>query len=696
MTTTVENATEPGSAAGPVPRRLPVGAELLPGGAGVAFRVWAPKRKRVAVVLEAGAGGTGSSTGTGGPPDPLDLAPEPDGYFAGVAPAARAGTRYRYRLDAEDYLYPDPVSRYQPDGPHGPSEVVDPAAFRWTDDAWPGIGPAGQVLYEMHIGTFTKEGTWAAAAERLADLKELGVTCLEVMPVNEFAGRWGWGYDGVALFAPYHHYGTPDDARRFVDRAHALGMAVILDLVYNHLGPDGNYLKAYADTYFSATHSTDWGEALNFDGPGSHGTREYFLSNARYWVEEFHFDGYRFDATQAIVDDSPKHVLAEITETARRAAGKRSVYLINENEPQHTKLVRPIDAGGYGMDALWNDDFHHSALVALAGHNEAYYTDYLGSAQEMLSSAKWGYLYQGQRYKWQRKRRGTPALDLPPTAFVHFLQNHDQVANSGRGFRAHQIAGPGHLKAVTALMLLMPQTPMLFQGQEWAACCTFHYFADHNPELNQLIKAGRAKEIGQFPSAATTEMEPFLVDPGAEETFNRSKLNHAEKTAPPHAEMLRFHTDLLRLRREDPTFRRVQRRGDLDGAVIGPDALVLRYFGSNDDYSADRLLVVNLGRDLALDPAPEPLLAAPLGMRWATVWSSEDPRYGGSGTPPVDTELEGWFVLGRSAVVCKPLPAEEATVATRVRHAGSAQEAKVKEQVLDAAREGEKDREQAG
>lgn len=651
-------------------RRLPVGAELLPGG-GVSFRVWAPKRKRVALVFE---GGTGRDS-----PAPLDLAPEAGGYFAGVAPAASAGTLYRYRLDADDYLYPDPVARYQPAGPHGPSQVVDPSAFRWTDDAWPGIGPAGQVLYEMHIGTFTTEGTWAAAAGRLDDLKDLGVTCLEVMPVNEFAGRWGWGYDGVALFATYHHYGTPDDARRFVDRAHALGMAVILDLVYNHLGPDGNYLKAYADSYFSQTHHTDWGEALNFDGPGSEGTRAFFLANARYWVEEYHFDGYRFDATQAIVDDSPTHILAEITEAARLAAGRRSVYLINENEPQHTKLVRPIDAGGYGMDALWNDDFHHSALVALSGRTEAYYADYLGTAQEMISSAKWGYLYQGQRYKWHRRRRGTPSLDLPPTAFVHFLQNHDQVANSGRGFRAHHVAGPGHLKAMTALTLLMPQTPMLFQGQEWAAASTFHYFADHNPELNTLIRAGRAREIGQFPSAGTDAMQPYLPDPGAAETFNRSKLNHAEKADPYHAAMLQMHQDLLRLRREDPSFRRVQRRGDIDGAVIGPDAFVLRYFGAAGDHTGDRLLVVNLGRDLGLDPAPEPLLAAPPGTRWDTIWSSEDPRYGGSGTPAADTELEGWFVLGRCAMVCKPLPAEQAAVVTRVKHAGSAQEAKVKE-----------------
>lgn len=676
---TVETATVQSSPA--TRRRLPVGAEVLPDNAGVHFRVWAPKRQRVEVVFQGGLA-------------PVALEREADGHFSGIAPPARAGSLYRFRLDGEEYLYPDPVSRYQPEGPHGPSQVVDPAAFKWTDGDFPGVAAAGQVLYEIHIGTFTPEGTWAAAAEKLQELKDVGVTCLEVMPANEFAGRWGWGYDGVALFAPYHHYGSPDDLRRFVDRAHALGIGLILDVVYNHLGPDGNYLKAYADTYFSATHMTDWGEALNFDGAGSAGTREYFLANVRHWVEEYHFDGFRFDATQAIVDDSKTHILAEITETARRSGGRRSIYLINENEPQHTRLVRPLDKGGYGMDALWNDDFHHSALVALSGHNEAYYTDYRACPQEFVSSAKFGYLYQGQRYKWQKKRRGTPGLDLPPTAFVHFLQNHDQIANSGRGYRAHQIAGPGHLKAVTALMLLMPQTPMLFQGQEWAASSTFHYFADHNAELNKLICAGRAKEIAQFPSAAIPEMQACLVDPGAEETFRRSKLDHAEKAKPFHAEMLRFHTDLLRLRREDVTFRRVQRRGDVDGAVLGPDAFCLRYFG--DTHQDDRLVLVNLGVDLRLDPAPEPLLAPPLGCRWKQVFSSEDPAYGGSGSPPVETELEGWYVMGRCTVVCKPAPAAEATVETRVRVAGSAQEAKLKEQRLAEERKNEAERVKQG
>jgi maltooligosyltrehalose trehalohydrolase len=640
-------------------RRLPVGAEVVEGG--VHFRVWAPRRRNIEVVFEDAAAA------------PLPLAPGQDGYFSGLSSDARAGMLYRFRLDGPDYLYPDPVSRFQPRGPHGPSQVVDARTFRWTDDQWRGIGAAGQVLYEMHVGTFTKEGTWQAAIRELPKLAELGVKCIEMMPVADFAGRWGWGYDGVAMFAPTRLYGMPDDLRAFIDRAHSIGVGVILDQVYNHLGPDGNYLREFSQDYFSKTHHTDWGEALNFDGENSGPVREFYLSNARYWIEEYHFDGYRFDATQAIVDRrSPKHILAAITEVSRKAAGRRSVYLINENEPQHTKLVRPVDRGGYGMDALWNDDFHHTALVAISGHNEAYYTDYLGTPQEFISAAKWGYLYQGQRYKWQKKRRGTPALDLPPTAFVHFLQNHDQIANSGRGYRAHQITSPGEYKAMTALLLLMPQTPMLFQGQEFAASSTFHYFADHNEELNKLICAGRAKELSQFPSVATEAMQGCLIDPGAEETFLRSKIDHGERERPMHREMFQMHKDLLRLRREEPAFRRVQRRGDIDGAVLGPRAFVLRYFAENYD---DRLVVVNFGMDIAMDPAPEPLLAAPEGMRWAVLWSSEDPAYGGTGTPPPDTEKEGWFVTGRCAVVLKPVPESEGVVETRYRVEGSSQAA---------------------
>jgi maltooligosyltrehalose trehalohydrolase len=633
-------------------RRLPVGAEIVPGAGGVHFRVRAPRRRSVDVVLES---------------DPralISLAAEGNGYFSGAAPQARGGTLYRFRLDGAGKLYPDPASRFQPDGVHGPSQVIDPAAFHWTDASWPGTGPVGVVLYELHIGTFTKEGTWDAAIRELPSLADLGVSCLEIMPVSEFAGRFGWGYDGVDFFAPSRLYGSPDDFRRFVDRAHAIGIGVILDVVYNHFGPDGNYLPEFSADYTATKHKTDWGGAVNFDGPNNKPVREFFLANARYWVEEFHVDGYRYDATQAIVDDSPVHILAELSKTVRNSARGRKTYLVNENEPQHTRIVRPLESGGHGMDALWNDDFHHSAMVALTGRNEAYYTDHLGSPQEFISAAKWGYLFQGQRYHWQKNRRGTPGLELPPTAFVNFIQNHDQIANSGLGLRASALTSRALLRTMTAVLLLSPQTPMLFQGQEFAASSPFFFFADHQGELRKLVCAGRAREVSQFPSLATPEVQAALADPCAEETFHCSKIDHAERGTGHHAQIYALHRDLLRLRREEAVLRRVQRRGDIDGAVLGPAGFVLRYFGEDGD---DRLLLVNFGIDLSLEIAPEPLLAPPTDRRWSVLWSSEDVRYGGGGTPAPDTEREGWFLPGRSALVLRPGPIEQARVETRFK-----------------------------
>ena len=490
-------------------RSLPVGAEVMPDG--VHFRVWAPHRERVDVVWP------------GSKEPALVLEPEGNGYFSGIAKRAEAGVMYKYRLDGGD-AYPDPVSRFQPQGVHGPSQAVDPLPFPWTDASWKGVPAAGQVLYEMHIGTFTKRGTWAAAIEQLPHLKDVGITCLEVMPVNEFAGDHNWGYDGVDQFAPTHRYGTPDDFRRFVDAAHTLGLGVILDLVYNHFGPDGNYLMQFSDHYLSKKLHTDWGDAINFSDDDCLPVREFFVSNAVHWITEYHLDGFRFDATQAIVDTSDRHILAEISDTCRAAAPGRELYLINENEPQDTTLVRPTDAGGYGMNANWNDDFHHAAVSAVTGHDEAYYMDHPGKAQEFVSGAKYGYLYQGQRYKWQRKRRGTPTFGLPPTAFVHFIQNHDQIANSARGLRIHQLTSPGEFKAITALLLLSPQTPLLFMGQEWATNSPFLYFTGHHDRLAPLIKEGRAKELSAFPSIATPAMRDALRDPGSQKTFHDCQL----------------------------------------------------------------------------------------------------------------------------------------------------------------------------
>ncbi len=614
-------------------RRLPVGAEVLPD-AGAHFRVWAPKRRSVAVVLQHG-------TAQG---KEVALLAEGNGYFSGAVSVAGPDALYSYRLDGEVKLLPDPVSRFQPQGPHGPSQVIDPGQFRWSDRSWRGCPLDGQIIYEMHIGTFTQEGIWESAARELPALAELGVTVLEIMPVADFPGKFGWGYDGVNLFAPTQIYGAPDDFRRFVDRAHLLKLGVILDVVYNHIGPDGNFLKEFAPAYFTDRYKNDWGEAINFDGDDARPVREYFIANAGYWIDEFHLDGLRLDATQQMFDASPEHVLTGIGRRVREAADGRATIIVSENEPQEVKLVKPLAEGGYGLDMLWNDDYHHSAMTALTGHNEAYYSDYLGSPQEFISAAKWGYLYQGQRYKWQKKRRGTPSFGRPPAAFVNFLQNHDQVANSASGLRCHALTSPGRYRAMTALTILMPGTPMLFQGDEFASSSPFLFFADHNPELAGLVRRGRAEFLAQFPSFALPEMQSLLLDPGNPSTFERCKLDLSERKK--RAEVYALHRDLIWLRREDPVLR-APTRGQFDGAVLGPEAFLIRYFGHP---AGDRLLIVNLGRDLHLDPAPEPLLAPPEQTRWQIRWSSEDPRYGGLGAPEPDTD-ENWRIPGHAALL---------------------------------------------
>ncbi|CAN5850718.1 malto-oligosyltrehalose trehalohydrolase [soil metagenome] len=595
-----------------VERRWSMGAEVVVGGAH--FRVFAPERKQVAIVLEGAAA-----------PRTLELVREASGFHSALGDGVAPGARYRVRLDHDETLYPDPASRFQPEGPHGPSEVVDPRAFRWTDGEWPGVKMHGQVIYELHGGTFTKEGTYASATRELAELRAAGITLIELMPLAEFAGRFGWGYDGVDLYAPSHLYGRPDDLRAFVDRAHAVGLGVILDVVYNHLGPSGNYLTQFSPHYFTDRYKNDWGAALDFEtAPGA---RSYFVDNAGYWIDEFHFDGLRLDATQNIEDRSPKHVIAEIGERARAAAGKRSIVVVSENEPQHASLVRAPASGGYGLDALWNDDFHHSARVAVTGHSEAYYSSTKGTPQELVSALKWGYLFQGQYYPWQKQRRGMPALDIAPASFIVYTQNHDQVANSATGQRLHALTSPGRYRAITALMLLAPGTPMLFQGQEFAASTPFLYFADHEPELASLVEKGRAEFLAQFPTLQDAKSRRLFVPPQAEAAFVSSKLDLGERET--HRAAYDLVKDLLKLRREDPIFA-AQRSDWLHGAVLGPEALLLRYVTPGDD----RLVLVNLGRDLDLGALAEPLLAPPGGHEWRVLFSSEDPRYGGSGTPP--------------------------------------------------------------
>jgi maltooligosyltrehalose trehalohydrolase len=572
------------------------------------------------------------------------------GYFSGLVPIATAGMLYRYRLDNGD-AYPDPCSRYQPQGPHGPSLIVDPSTYAWRYPDWQGVRMQGQVIYELHVGTFTPEGTLDATIGQLDELKDCGVTVIELMPLAEFPGRWNWGYDGVDLFAPAHVYGDPDALKRFVDAAHERGLGVILDVVYNHFGPDGNYLPAFSDLYLTDRHPNEWGQAINFDGQGSGPVREFFIQNACYWITEFKLDGLRLDAVHAIYDDSPVHVLAELSRQARVAAGARSIVLIAECESQLITTIQSIEHGGWGLDGVWSDDFHHISRVALTGRGQAYYSDYRGTAQELLSVIKRGFVYQGQRYQWQKKPRGTVVKNEPASGFVFYLQNHDQVANHLHGDRIHALASHARYRAIAALLLLAPETPMLFMGQEFGASNPFLFFADHHSDLAAKVYEGRKKFLAEFPEYATPEAQAAVPDPADEATFQRSCLDLSERRR--NAPIYRLHKDLLRLRRDDAILTRQDRRS-LDGATLSPQALVLRYMGPADD---DRLLVVNLGPDLNFMPAPEPLLAPVRDGSWTLQWSSEHPLYGGPGIVNPLSE-QGWRIPSATATVFRSVRKE--------------------------------------
>jgi maltooligosyltrehalose trehalohydrolase len=637
-------------------RRYPIGVELI-GPNETHFRVWAPKAQQVDLVLEESAAKNAKRTF-----HPLEA--EQGGYFSGVANVG-AGACYRFRVNKAEHFHPDPASRFQPDGPHGSSCVIDPTTFQWTDSRWPGVKLKGQVIYEMHVGTFTREETWRAAAEQLAELARIGITVIEMMPIADFPGKFGWGYDGVDLFAPTHLYGTPDDLRAFVNRAHSLGLGVILDVVYNHFGPDGNYLGVYSNDYLTREKENDWGDSINFDGPDSGPVREFFITNGRYWVEEFHFDGFRFDATQSIFDNSDEYIVGAVGRAARKAAGTRSIILVAENEGQEAKLIRPRSEGGDDLDAVWNDDFHHSAVVALTGRREAYYTDYLGSPQEFISTAKYGYLFQGQPYVWQEAPRGTSTFGAPPEAFVTFIENHDQLSNTAAGERLRFQTSPGRYRAMTALLLLGPWTPLLFQGQEFGASTPFVFFTDTGDgRMREAIRKGRFEFLAQFPSLASDEVQKRLPIPSKPEVFAGSKLDFSEREK--NKQFYDMHIDLLRLRREDSRFRE-QKLGGVDGAVLGPKSFVLRYFSHGN--ADDRLLVVNFGERQALAPVPEPLLAPPLGLEWETLWSSESARYGGPGVVTVATQ-DSWILPTEAAVALRLVPEKAPRRQPKVRKLG--------------------------
>jgi maltooligosyltrehalose trehalohydrolase len=516
---------------------MPFGAEITR--QGVRFALWAPTATDVALVLD-------------GAEHPMPKAE--DGWRRIVVPGAGAGSRYQYRIDS-DLLVPDPASRFQPEDVKAPSLVVDPGSYEWSDENWRGRPWEETVLYEAHVGTATPEGTYAGLTEKLEGLRDLGITAIELLPLSDFPGTRNWGYDGVLPFAPDSAYGTPEDLKAFVERAHALGLMVFIDVVYNHFGPAGNYLHAYAKTFFTDRHQTPWGAGINFDGAEGATVRDFFVHNALYWLEEFHVDGLRFDAVHAILDDSRPHIIAEIAERVRAALPGREVHLVLENEANQARwLERDQDRRPRLHTAQWADDIHNSWHPLLTGESEGYYEDFADKPLEHLGrSLAEGFAYQGDPSVHQGGAlRGEPSGHLPPQAFVSFLQNHDQTGNRALGERLSHLIPPERLALARAGLLLSPQVPMLYMGEEWDASTPFLFFVDFSDDeaLSTAVREGRRREFAKFKSFAEDGGKQ-VPDPTSEDTFRRSILQWDEASRSPHAETRSEVQHLLKLRRDE-------------------------------------------------------------------------------------------------------------------------------------------------
>lgn len=494
------------------------------------FSVWAPRAETVELVLATGA-------------KPMHRGDR--GWWSLEAEAA-PGSRYQFRVDGNG-PFPDPRSPWQPDGVHGPSMTVDHAAFPWRDADFAPPPLAAAVIYELHVGTFTREGTYAAAATRLEHLRDLGITHVELLPLASFPGQRGWGYDGVAIYAPHPAYGAPDDLKALIQRAHDLGLAVLLDVVYNHFGPDGNYLGAYGP-YFTDHVKTPWGDAVNFDRSHSDEVRAFFVENALMWLRDYHFDGLRLDAVHAIWDESAKHFLEQLAGRVAElsATTGRPRVLIAESDLNNPRFVHPISRGGYGLDAHWEDDFHHALHAFLTGERSGYYADF-GSLAQIAKALQQAYVFDGQYSPYRFRSHGRPPVEVRPDQLVVFAQNHDQIGNRALGERLSHLVDVERTKAAAALVLLSPFVPMLFQGEEWAASTPFQYFTDHHAELGRLVTEGRRREFASFAWSADE-----VPDPQAKETFERSKLRWEELGEDSHREILEWHRDLIALRREIP------------------------------------------------------------------------------------------------------------------------------------------------
>jgi maltooligosyltrehalose trehalohydrolase len=603
------------------------GAAVDPRGA-VRFSVWAPHARAVTVRVLSG-------------PRRGDWALDAgrDGVFAAIVDGVEAGSDYVYRLDAEDgpRERPDPASRHQPGGVHGPSRVVDPTDFRWTDAGWSAPPVADLVLYELHVGTFTAAGTFDAVVGELPRLRALGVNAIEIMPIGEFPGGRNWGYDGVSLYAPQSTYGGPEGFRRLVDAAHAAGIAVVLDVVYNHVGPEGNYLGDFGP-YFTDRYRTPWGAAINFDGPDSDEVRRWAVENAVYWVRDFHVDGLRLDAVHAIVDLGARHVLAEIADAvhAAGAALGRRVHVIAESDLNDARLVRPPERGGHGLDAQWSDDFHHAVHAALTGERQGYYADFGGVAPVAKCLAD-RFVYDGRHSSFRRRRHGAPATDVPRDRFVVCVQNHDQVGNRARGDRLATLVPPAGRRLAAAALLLAPYVPVLFMGEEYGERNPFPYFVSHDdPALVEAVREGRRREFAAF----TWDGE--LPDPQAEATFRRARLE------PAHGDpaLLALYADCLRIRRAEPALR----PGDAECRVVADDEAGWVAYVLTPRAGAELLAVLAFGGGCDVRvPVPDP-------AAWRLVLSTEARRYGGGGEEPrpdVDVDAVRVAMPASSAVLLR-------------------------------------------
>jgi maltooligosyltrehalose trehalohydrolase len=584
------------------------GAHLLPHG--VRYSVWAPDHARVEVRIFTEGGAVART---------VRLLSEEDGYFRGLDPDGRAGDLFKLAV-GDDEALPFPASHYQPAGVQGPGCVVDHTAYRWHDHAW--VRPLFRdlVIYELHIGTFTPAGTFLGAIEKLPYLRDLGVNAIEIMPVADFPGNRGWGYDGVQIYAPARCYGTPDEMRAFVDAAHANGLAVILDVVYNHLGPDGNYLSRFSSRYFSSAEKTPWGDSLNYGHEQSRPVRDFFRSNLLFWMEAYHIDGFRLDATHAIIDPGEKHVLQEFAETVHARGG----YIVAEDERNEARLIDAPSAGGYGMDAVWADDFHHTVEVAIA-ESSVYRPNFTGEVLELAEAMAKGWIYAGQPDRKRGKPRGTPAAHLAPERFIFCISNHDQAGNRALGERLNHLVSPATYRAASALLLLAPYTPLLFMGQEWATSAPFQYFTDHTEELGRLVEEGRRREFKDA-FAHSGSLAAAFPSPQAEETFLRSKLPWGELEAPAHAPVLELYRTLLQLRARHPEFRPGE-RGTFRAAALESQVLALRV--------ADWLVLCDLrGGHAGL--LTEEIGRPPEGKAWRVFLGTNEARFGGDGRASFD------------------------------------------------------------